>query len=1012
MPDEVPMARLSQVSLRFAFAFIVIAVVLISGLQLDSHLKSNKRSFGIAPAFAATAPKLDPKDDVAATARLSSSYGKLPISFEPNEGQTAEVVQYLARGAGYTLFLTPGEMVLTLHASLPGTRKPHGARLLSAITSPAVEGAEKSAAVRMWLIGANKHAQALRMDLLPGKSNYLTGSDPAKWHTDIPTYAKVRYQDVYPGIDLVYYGNQEGRLEHDFVVAPGADPNQIEFDLRDQDRMPALKNGELTLPTNAGDLRLRAPVAYQVIGGERRRVAATYQAAGSGPIRFRLGLYDKQLPLVIDPVLVYSAVFGSSGTDYVRSIAIDTARDVYVTGWTFWNESTPNLAFVSKLNSSGTALVYSTYLGGTSGGSFALAMAVDGNGRAYLSGVTESRGFPVVNAYQFKFGGGGYDSFISVLNPAGNGLEWSTYLGGANDDWAIALALDPSGNVYATGITWGWSTFPELHSIPGGTQCNTNPECNWVAKFSSAGTLQYATLSGAASVLGFSATSGFYWAIAADSNGSAYITGVASIAPPTTPGAFRSTCAPGRCAFVAKLSPIGDSLVYSTTLGTIAASVEAIAVDSGGNAYVGGSAGPGLPVWSTGFQRTFGGGDADGMVIKLNATGTNLIWSTYLGGSGDDSIQSLVLDQYRQVYVSGYTSSPDFPLKSPVQTYTGTIAAPYQYFVTTLSASLSSIPYYSTYFGSETNTFQPPGAIGLGQAKIAVDPALNVYLAGQDQNNVQSTPGAYSVGSSRDIFISKLVIMDDLSLTLNSSPSPVAHGSNLTYTLAVTSKGPDFGVNVRVSDTLPAGTTFVSYDAGGGTCTAPPVGSTGTLNCRLTQLNKGATWNVKLTVHVNAASGTTLSNMAATISNMQDFVIGNNSATIATQVSELAIMDDLSIAVTTSSPSVAPGDGLVYSISVTSKGPDGGTNVRISDTLPAGFDVRSEDCAGGTFWGTGTTPGCTLPGLRKGATWTVNFGGIVRAAPGTTLTNTAITFSDMPDFVIGNNSATITTPVN
>ena len=193
---------------------------------------------------------------------------------------------------------------------------------------PSVEGAEKSAAVRMQLIGSNKHAQALGVDPLPGKSNYIIGSDPAKWHTDIPTYAKVRYQDVYPGIDLVYYGNQEGKLEHDFVVAPGADPNQIEFDLRDQDRMPALKNGELTLPTNAGDLRLRAPVAYQVIGGERRPVTATYQAAGSGPIGFRLGPYDKQSPLVIDPVLVYSAVFGGSGRDWVESVAIDTARNV------------------------------------------------------------------------------------------------------------------------------------------------------------------------------------------------------------------------------------------------------------------------------------------------------------------------------------------------------------------------------------------------------------------------------------------------------------------------------------------------------------------------------------------------------------------------------------------------------------------------------------------------------------------------------------------------------------
>lgn len=572
------MARLSQVSLRFAFAFI--AVVLISGLQLDSHLKSSTGSSGIVPAFAATAPRLDAKDDVAARARLSRSYGNLPISFEPNQGQTAGVVQYLARGAGYTLFLTPGEMVLTLHASLPATRKAHGAPMPSTILPPSVEGAEKSAVVRMQLIGSNKHAQALGVDPLPGKSNYLTGSDPAKWHTDIPTYAKVHYQDVYPGIDLVYYGNPEGKLEHDFVVAPGADPNQIEFDLRDQDRTPALKNGELTLRTKAGDLRLREPVAYQVIGAENRPVVASYVAAGSGHVRFRLGAYDRHCPLVIDPVLAYTAIFGDS-RGFVSSIAIDTARNVYVTGYTYSHDASRlAVAFVSKLNSSGTALVYSTYIGGTSDTNYASAwaIAVDASGRAYLSGETSGPGFPVVNAYQ-PTSGGFLDAFITVLNPAGNALEWSTYLGGMNNDVADGVALDPSGNVYVTGSTT--PPFPELHGFPG-AQCEYRidgyqSDCIWVAKFNGAGTLQYST----------KYSSGDGWAIAADSNGSAYITGFAYDGPPTTSGAFRSTCARGSCAFVAKLSPTGDSLVYSATLGPIIAVGEAIAVDSGGNAYVG-----------------------------------------------------------------------------------------------------------------------------------------------------------------------------------------------------------------------------------------------------------------------------------------------------------------------------------------------------------------------------------------------------------------------------------------
>ena len=870
------MARISELSLRFAFA--VIAVVLISGLQLDSHLKSNRPSFGTAPVSAATAPSPDAKDDIAATARLSSSYGKLPISFEANEGQTAGMVQYLARGAGYTLFLTPGEMVLTLHASLSGARKPHGAPSPSAIMPPAVEGADKSAAVRMKLIGANKHAQALGVDPLPGKSNYLTGSDPAKWHTDIPTYAKVHYQDVYPGIDLVYYGNQEGKLEHDFVVAAGADPQQIEFNVSDRDRTPALKDGELRVHTRAGDLNLQAPEAFQVIGGERRPVAATYEAASSGAIGFRVGSYDRHYPLIIDPVLAYTAVFGGSQNENLTAIAVDTAGNAYVTGLTFSSdfpvvnqyqsapsdisEPTASAIFVSKLNSSGTALLYSTYLGG--GGGFPEAIAVDSSGRTYVSGQT-SGALPVKNAYQPTFAGGYLDAFVSVLTPSGNALEWSTYLGGPEFDYGSAMALDPFGNVYVSGGTHG--SFPALDSIfPQGT-----PGV-WVAKFNSAGVLQYSSI-----------VSRDPWAealaMATDSKGSAYIAGSTSY-PETTPGAFRSTCWAqqyvGNCAWVAKLNPAGDSLVYATTLGVGPAGASAIAVDSDLNAYVAGATGPGLTVWSTGFQRTYGGG-SDGFVMKLNATGSNLIWSTYLGGSGDDYIRSLALDRYRQVYVSGFTCSPNFPLKASIQTFAGCPGGNPQAFVTTLSSSLNSIQYYSTYLG---------GA-GSYEAEIAVDPALNVYVAGNAFNNVHPTPGAYSVGSAAspfNIYISKLSIMDDLALAVSASPTPVVQGSNLTYTMAVTSKGPDFGVNVRVSDTLPAGTTFVSYDAGGGTCTAPPVGSTGTLNCVLPQLNKGATWNVKLTVHVNAASGTTLSNTAATISNMQDFVIGNNSATTTTQV--------------------------------------------------------------------------------------------------------------------------------
>ena len=857
---------------------VFVCLVSVLGIALISHLRAQDPGHNSGKAtnpphgpVAVAARAAGQKPGSAPLARLPDSYGKIPLSFEANKGQTDSRVRFVARGGGYSVYLTSSEVLLSLHRFHQGAVKP------DALESPRQRRADLAAmaknadwaTVRMRLIGSNPDAQSNGFDLLPGKVNYLIGKDPRKWHTDVPTYAKVRLSQVYPGVDMVYYGNQEGHLEHDFVVAPKADPSQIEFDMRDQDRAPTFTGGELRLATKAGEVKLRAPFAYQIIGGQRKQVEAAYEDAGSGHIRFRLGSYDDQQPLVIDPVLVYSAVFGGSQGANVVAMAVDAKGNVYVTGPTFSSDfplvdaiqSAPGdigpgvatATFISKLNPSGTALLYSTYLGGA--GTFPEGIAVDSSGRIYVCGSASS--IPVVNAYQPTFGGGFGDAFVSVLTPAGNALEWSTYLGGPELDNASAMALDSSGNVYVSGTTRG--DFPALHSdYPQGT-----PGA-FVAKFSSAGALEYSSIVNENSAASINA-------MATDSNGSAYLAGNTEN-PVTTPGAFRSTCGTQQeCAWVAKVSPIGDSLIYSTTLGAAPLGATGIAVDSDLNAYVGGETGSGLTVWSTGFQRIYGGG-GDGFVVKLNATGSNLIWSTYLGGSGYDVVTGLALDRYRQVYVSGYTCSPNFPLKAPIHTFAGCPGGNPQAFVTTLSSSLSSIGYFSTYFG---------GA-GTYDTEIAVDPALNVYVAGNDGGSVPPTPGAYTAGSG--IFISKLVIMDDVAVALSATPTPVAHGSNLTYTIVVTSKGPDFGVNLRATDTLPAGTTFVSYSAGGGTCTAPAVGGTGYLYCTLGQLNAGATWTVQLTVKVAAASGTVLSDNATAASNMQDFVPANNSANITTKV--------------------------------------------------------------------------------------------------------------------------------
>jgi uncharacterized repeat protein (TIGR01451 family) len=826
--------------------------------------------------------------------RIAADYGKLPISFEVNQGQTDRSVQFLARGVGYTLFLTPGEAVLSLHARRPSAAKAtHLAVQPPGKLPPSFEQSASvlpPSTVRLQLIGSNTKAEVSGLDPLPGKSNYFMGNDPARWHTDVPSYAKVRYSNIYPGIDLVYYGNREGRLEHDFVVAPGADPSAIAIGLRSSDGVVQDQNGNLTLHAKTGDLTLRSPLVYQTTGGQRKTIPATYLLANN-QIRFQLGNYDRNAPLVIDPVLQYTAVYGGTSNDHAQAVAVDGAGNAYVTGDTVsvdfpivhpFQESTDGIsfpAFISKINAAGTALLYSTYLGADSTwyvhGS---GIAVDKTGRAYITGTTNG-GLPTKNAFQPGYGNANdgpedwSDAFLTVLSPQGNSLVYSTYLGGSGEeigDQGAAIAVDASANAYITGSTDS-QDFPTLHSIQ--SQGTT-----FVAKFNSAGVLQYSSVFGPhPNPLGNSPPPP--QAIAVDASGSAYITGsTSSNNVPTTGNVVQNKCS-GSCAFVTKLRPLGDKVAYSTYLGGNAVWGGAgITVDDSGNAFIAGSTGPGFPAYKSGFQNSFRGGGSDGFVAKLNSSGSGLIWSTYLGGSGDDFITGLALDQYRQVYVLGYTNSPNFPLKASLQSYKGGE----QGFVTTLSGSLGSIAYYSTYFGNRPF---------IGSA-IAVDKALNVYLTGSTEGGaIKPTPGALSTGTagnpggSEDIFVSKLVIMDDLILGISASPSSsVKHGSNLTYTLAATSKGPDFGYNVRIDDPLPAGTSFVSFATSRGTCTAPAVGAAGTLHCALPQLNKGDTFIVTLTVKVNAAAGTTLSNAATAVSNMQDFIPSNNKATFTSKV--------------------------------------------------------------------------------------------------------------------------------
>src|SRR5438477_122764 len=402
--------------------------------------------------------------------RVSENYGKFPLHFEANRGQIHKNVRFLSRGPGYSLYLTAGEAVLVLS-------KPNADTKRDSRSTPEQGDAQtpvKAVALRMHLVGAAPKPPVSGLDELPGKANYFIGQDPAKWPTNVPTYAKVQYENIYPGIDLLYYGNQR-QLEYDFVVAPGANPEKIVLGFRGADEFEIEARGELVLHTTGGDIRQHKPIIYQDIDGVRREIAGGYVRKGVNRVGFEVAVYDASRPLIIDPVLSYSTYLGGRsngpdcgcGNDEAFAVAVDDDGNAYVTGQTTsldfpttsgafqTTRAFGKDVFITKLNPAGSALVYSTYLGG-SGIDSTGDIAVDAGGNAYVAGSTTSLNFPSTpGAFQAVPGSGSSNGFVTKLDPTGSSLVYSTFLG----EGCAGLALDTQGNVYVTGQT-GSTTFP------------------------------------------------------------------------------------------------------------------------------------------------------------------------------------------------------------------------------------------------------------------------------------------------------------------------------------------------------------------------------------------------------------------------------------------------------------------------------------------------------------------------------------------------------------------------
>jgi len=767
-----------------------------------------------APAAAAGPNRASPN-----RARLLGDYGRLPLQFEENRGQTDAQVRFLSRGAGYALFLTSDEAVLQLRSADFGLRNANSTNPQGEVRNPQSKIRNpKSTVVRLKLLGANREPRITGANQLPGKANYFTGSDPSRWRIGIPTYAKVEYRQIYPGVDLVYYGNQR-QLEHDFVVAPGADPKQIRLAVEGAERVEVEAQGDAVLRAGGGEVRLRAPLAYQDVDGQRRPVAAKYlwarnpqsairnlqsgaphsalRAPHSEELSFQLGAYDRALPLVIDPVLVYSTYLGGSGNEIAAGIAVDSSGNAYITGQTLSanfptsplnarlgppNPSNTFDVFIAKLDGAGSALVYSTYLGG-SGDDVGAGIAVCASNYVYVTGWTASTNFPTtVGAFQ-STRQGAQDAFVAKLNPTGSALEYSTYLGGGNLDFGRGIAVDSNGNVYVTGET-NSINFPTLYASQTGNRGGWDA---FVAKLSGAGSPVYSTYLGGNS-------DDYGAAIAVDPSGNAYVTGYTrSTNFPTTGG--QTTVGGVYDAFVTKLDATGAQ-AYSTYLGGTGSDYgKAIAVDSSGYAYITGlTASYDFPT-NNAFQLYLNSGSCSGndcfdaFAVKLDTAGSPPIYSTYLGGSAYDAGNGIAVDSYGNAYIAGATNSTDFPTGSAYQSANNGMQ---DAFVVKLGASGATL-LFSTYLG---------GA-GIDSANaIAVDGAGAAYVAGETQSvnfPTAGTPplqGALAAGG--DAFVAKLTPPGPPAggpfISSLSPPSATASGPAFTLTI----NGSGFGYNSMV----------------------------------------------------------------------------------------------------------------------------------------------------------------------------------------------------------------------
>jgi uncharacterized repeat protein (TIGR01451 family) len=987
------------------------------------------------------------------------TYAALPMMFEANNGQTDSRVKFLAHAPGYTLFLTDNEAVLSLPTESAASASGHTGQHSKNSASRHLEelGTPKLArVVRLRFAGAGTPAAITGREQLRAKTNYIIGSDPKQWHTNVSNYSAVEYRGIYSGVDAVFHGNQQ-HLEYDFIVAPDANPNAIALEVEGgANKLHIGPAGEViitlvhdqhgetrTTAESRANITLLKPVVYQETAGKRHDIQGEFTLLAGNKIGFAVGPYDHSQPLVIDPTLVYSSVLSAGGTveNIGVAIAVDLFGSAYVTGQTgipgfpttsgAFETTTKNplAAFVTKFSPDGSELRYSTYVGGSNDDA-SQSIAVDSSGNAYITGSTSSSDFPTTagssepNRPTYIFNGGptpytGAVPFVTKLSSDGSTLVYSTYVAGGTRfqtccDIGRGIAVDAAGEAYIMGVTYA-SNFP-VTTGAFQTTYNASLGDDFVSKLSADGSaLVFSTYLGGSGQQNNAEVSGLggrgSGGIAVDSSGNAYVTDITySSNFPTTTGAFQTSPKGSKgTVFVTKFAPAG-TVVYSTLLGgSQSQSPGAIAVDSTDSAFVmGTTTSSDFPVTSGTAQGTCAGGSPlyaceDVFVTKLDPSGASLVYSTFLGGSSEDFGTGIAVDPQDSAIVVGLTASSNFPTTpDALYNYFCATSGCFSDFITKLSPNGSAFV--------SSSIFPPTASDSCCLAAVAVDLAGNAYMTGANagvSGAFPITPGAFQTSnpnSEFSAFLSEIAFVAPPFASFSPSPPQLNFGNvseNTTAALPLTVT--NTGAQPLALDLVilgvqnPGGFSYTQVVCGGVTEPLPlPVPLI---------VNAGADNACTFTVQFDPATAgpasselTFLDSAPPGESNLTSTSINGGPYAQIVPLSGTGLAPappTANLAFSETAPStVSLGSTISYTLTVTNNGPATATNVVVTDTLPSGVIFGSGTCSSAANQTTTAVGGTQASGLN---TATCQFLSItdVSGANIATMTFTA-TFSSNP----------------